>query len=50
MCGVPYHAVDGYIAQLVEKGYRVAICEQMEDPALAKGLVNAGDAHCTRGR
>jgi len=39
MCGVPHHAVDGYIAQLVEKGYRVAICEQMEDPALAKGLV-----------
>ncbi|MGE5561262.1 MAG: DNA mismatch repair protein MutS [Chloroflexota bacterium] len=39
MCGVPYHAVDGYVARLVEKGYRVAICEQMEDPRLAKGLV-----------
>lgn len=39
MCGVPYHAVDTYIARLVEKGYKVAICEQMEDPALAKGLV-----------
>ncbi|MGI5884229.1 MAG: DNA mismatch repair protein MutS [Candidatus Spyradocola sp.] len=39
MCGVPYHAVDTYIAKLVEKGFRVAICEQMEDPALAKGLV-----------
>ena len=39
MCGVPYHAVDTYITRLIEKGYRVAICEQMEDPALAKGLV-----------
>ncbi len=39
MCGVPYHAVDGYLSRLVSKGYKVAICEQMEDPALAKGLV-----------
>ena len=39
MCGVPYHAVDGYLNRLVEKGYKVAICEQMEDPASAKGLV-----------
>ena len=39
MCGVPYHAVDSYVTRLIEKGYRVAICEQMEDPALAKGLV-----------
>ena len=39
MCGVPYHAVDSYITRLINKGYRVAICEQMEDPALAKGLV-----------
>ena len=39
MCGVPYHAVNSYITRLIEKGYRVAICEQMEDPALAKGLV-----------
>lgn len=39
MCGVPYHAVDNYIARLIKKGYRVAICEQMEDPKLAKGLV-----------
>ena len=39
MCGVPYHAVDTYVARLVEKVYNVAICEQMEDPALAKGLV-----------
>lgn len=39
MCGVPYHSVDGYIARLVSKGYKVAICEQMEDPASAKGIV-----------
>ena len=39
MCGVPFHAVDGYVNRLVEKGYKVAIAEQMEDPKLAKGLV-----------
>ena len=39
MCGVPYHSCEGYIARLIEKGYRVAICEQTEDPATAKGLV-----------
>ncbi len=39
MCGVPYHSVDSYIARLVAKGYKVAICEQMEDPAQAKGIV-----------
>ncbi len=39
MCGVPYHALDNYVSKLIEKGYKVAICEQMEDPALAKGLV-----------
>ena len=39
MCGVPYHSVDSYIARLVQKGYKVAICEQMTDPALTKGLV-----------
>ena len=39
MCGVPYHAADGYIARLVRKGFRVAICEQMEDPRKAKGIV-----------
>ena len=39
MCGVPYHSSEAYIARLVAKGYKVAICEQMEDPALAKGLV-----------
>ncbi len=39
MCGVPYHAAETYIARLVGKGYKVAVCEQMEDPALAKGIV-----------
>ena len=39
MCGVPFHSADGYIARLVSKGYKVAICEQMEDPAAAKGIV-----------
>ena len=39
MCGVPYHSVDNYIARLVKKGYKVAICEQLENPALAKGMV-----------
>ncbi len=39
MCGVPYHSAEPYIARLIAKGYKVAICEQMEDPALVKGLV-----------
>ena len=39
MCGVPFHSADGYINRLVKKGYKVAICEQMEDPKLAKGIV-----------
>src|SRR6188768_4379665 len=39
MCGVPHHAADGYVARLVRKGFRVAICEQVEDPKTAKGLV-----------
>ena len=39
MAGVPHHAVDSYVSRLIQKGYKVAICEQMEDPALAKGLV-----------
>ena len=39
MCGVPFHSADGYIARLVERGYKVAICEQVEDPKTAKGLV-----------
>src|SRR5690348_11281052 len=59
MCGVPYHSAEGYIARLVQKGHRVAICDQMEDPAVAKKLVNrevtrivtpgtATDAHLLR--
>ena len=39
MCGVPYHAVDTYVSKLIEKGYKVAICEQLEDPKLTKGMV-----------
>lgn len=39
MCGVPYHAVDGYIRKLIENGFRVAICEQLSDPATSKGMV-----------
>ena len=39
MCGIPYHAVDNYLNKLVSKGYKVAICEQMEDPKQAKGIV-----------
>ncbi|MBI1876447.1 MAG: DNA mismatch repair protein MutS, partial [Acidobacteria bacterium] len=39
MCGVPYHAVDAYLARLIKKGFRVAICDQVEDPRKAKGLV-----------
>ncbi len=39
MAGIPHHAADGYIARLVSKGYRVAVCEQMSDPALSRGLV-----------
>src|SRR5438128_2973645 len=39
MCGVPFHAMDGYLARLVKKGFRVAICEQVEDPRKAQGLV-----------
>jgi DNA mismatch repair ATPase MutS len=39
MCGVPYHAAEGYIAKLIRRGYKVAVCDQMEDPRLAKKLV-----------
>ncbi len=39
MCGIPYHSAESYIARLIEKNYKVAICEQVEDPALAKGIV-----------
>ena len=42
MCGVPFHSYESYAARLVEKGYKVAICEQLEDPATAKGLVKRG--------
>ncbi len=42
MCGVPYHAAETYIAKLIEKGYKVAICEQLEDPKTAKGIVKRG--------
>ena len=42
MCGVPFHSADTYINQLIEKGYKVAICEQLEDPATVKGLVKRG--------
>ena len=59
MCGVPYHAAEGYIARLIQKGHRVAICDQMEDPRIAKKLVKreltrivtpgtATDAHLLR--
>src|SRR5258708_39681520 len=39
MCGVPYHAAEGYLARLIQKGYRVAICDQMEEASVAKKLV-----------
>src|SRR5882762_5800845 len=39
MCGVPYHAADAYIAKLIKNGFRVALCDQVEDPAVAKGIV-----------
>ena len=39
MCGIPYHAVDGYLSKLISRGYHVAICEQVEDPKAAKGIV-----------
>lgn len=42
MCGIPYHVADTYISKLVEKGYKVAICEQLEDPKEAKGIVKRG--------
>lgn len=41
MCGVPYHSVEGYLNKLVEKGYKVAICEQVEDPNMPEGLYTA---------
>src|SRR5438067_10885542 len=45
MCGVPYHSAESYIQKLIRKGYKVAICEQMEDPKLAKKLVRREVTH-----
>ena len=42
MCGVPWHSAETYISQLVEKGFKVAVCDQMEDPKQARGLVKRG--------
>ena len=42
MCGVPYHAVKSYIEKVINKGYKVAICEQLEDPKTTKGMVKRG--------
>ena len=42
LAGIPYHAGEGYLARLVKKGYKVAICEQVSDPAMSKGLVDRG--------
>ena len=39
MCGVPYHSVEGYLNKLVKRGYKIAVCEQVEDPKAAKGIV-----------
>lgn len=39
MCGIPFHAAESYISKLIQKGYKVAICEQLEDPKTAKGIV-----------
>ena len=50
MCGVPFHSADTYIAKLVSKGYKVAICEQTEDPAEAKGLVPRRYPRCYQGQ
>jgi DNA mismatch repair protein MutS len=51
MCGVPAHSAEGYIARLIQKGYRVAICDQVEDPKLTKKLVRARSrGSCRRAR
>ena len=42
MCGIPYHAAENYIGRLINKGYKIAICEQLEDPSEAKGIVKRG--------
>ena len=46
MCGIPFHASDTYLNRLVAKGYKVAICEQVEDPKLAKGIVKREAGNC----
>ena len=46
MCGVPYHAVDSYLNKLVEKGYKVGICEQVEDPSQARNRKTRDRAYC----
>ena len=46
LCGFPFHAVSGYIARLINRGYKVAVCEQVEDPKAAKGIVQIGRASC----
>lgn len=46
MCGVPYHSADSYIDTLVNNGYKVAICEQMEDPKQTKGMVRREVVNC----
>jgi DNA mismatch repair protein MutS len=48
MCGVPFHAADGYLTRLVKKGFRVAICEQVEDPRKAKGSCGARSCASSR--
>ena len=45
MCGVPHHSVDNYINRLIENGYKVAICDQLEDPSIAKGIVTVSYTH-----
>lgn len=49
MCGVPWHAAEAYISQLVDKGYKIAVCDQVEDPRTAKGLVKRGRDPCGNG-
>ena len=50
MCGVPFHSYEGYVARLIAKGYKVAICEQVEDPAKAKGLVKRDIIRVVKGK
>ena len=50
MCGVPYHVASSYISKLIDKGYKVAICDQVEDPKLAKGIVKSIDRAAEKNR